>query len=104
MPGTPWLNPPYPQAAYDREDLWQAMATPYLIKENLVITKLSTPLKDSCTVAGIDAHEGDFQNLVSSSNLEADYAALMKNYLETQGLQAAIDEVNQVVAQQGLDK
>lgn len=102
--GTPWLNPPLPQECLDRSDAWQEMATPFLIKENLVITRLSTPLKDVCSMAGIDAHEGDFQNLITSANLDVDYANLMKTYLETQGLQAAIDEVNKVVAEQGLDK
>ena len=102
--GTPWLNPPLPQECIDRANAWQELASQYLIKENIAITRLSTPLKDACSVAGIDAHEADFQNLITSTNLEVDYANLMKSYLETQGLQAAIDEVNKVVAEQGLDK
>ena len=101
---TPWLNPTLPQECFDRSTQWQDMATPYLMKENLAITRLSTPLKDKCSVAGIDAYEADFQKLITSANIEADYAALIKSYLTTQGLQAAIDEVNQVVAANGLDK
>lgn len=104
--GTPWLNPPLPQAVYDREKEWEALAAPFVVKSNLAIDNLSTPAKDKCTYgdAASGACEADFQNLITSQNIDADWNKLIDSYLNAQGLQAAIDEVNAAIAEQGLDK
>jgi putative aldouronate transport system substrate-binding protein len=101
--GTPWLNPPMPQECYDKSNEWETIAAPFVLKSNLLIDNLSTPAKDKCAITS-DACEADFQNLIASPNIEADWEKLMKSYLGAQGLQASIDEVNAVVASKGLDK
>jgi putative aldouronate transport system substrate-binding protein len=104
MAGTPWMNSPLPQECYDRMNQFESIAAPAVIKENNVINNLSTPAKDKCSIAPAGACEADFQKLIASPNIDADWDALIKSYLNAQGLQAAIDEVNQVITQQGLDK
>lgn len=102
-PGTPWLNPTLPQACLDRSAQWQTMASPDVFKPNFAINYLSTPLRDKMTLS-TDTVESDFQNVVASKDVDAAYNTLIKSYMDTQGLQAVIDEVNKAIADQGLDK
>lgn len=102
--GTPWLNPALPQECYDRQNQWEAMAAPYVVKSNLLIDNLSTPAKDKCAIAPAGACEPDFQNLIASKNIQADWDKLIKSYMDTQGLKETIEEVNAEIIAKGLDK
>ena len=102
--GTPWLNPPLPQECYDRQNQWEAKAAPFIAKSNLLIDNLSTPAKVKSAIAPAGACESDFQKLIASQDIQAEWDALIKSYLGTQGLQAAIDEVNAAITANGLDK
>jgi putative aldouronate transport system substrate-binding protein len=101
---TPELNPIYPQAIRDLTKQYQDETYgPNVVDVNIFVNNVSTPEKDKFNV-GLGDIETEFGNIISSKNCEADFEAYRKKLLDVNGLQKVIDEVNQAVTQQGLDK
>ena len=102
VPATLPLNPILPQAITDLNKVFQETTHgPAAVDVNIIVNNIQTPAKDISTIGVVEA-ETEFNRIISTDNPAEEFQIIKKKWLEIDGLQQVIDEVNQAVKDQGI--
>jgi hypothetical protein len=101
-PATPPLNPILPVEITEMNlKFQQETHGPAAVSVNVLVNNIQTPAKEVNTI-GVGEAETEFNRIITTDNPAEEFEIIKKKWLEVDGLQQVIDEVNQVVKEQGI--